>query len=288
MQTEGLEYYLKALRENGFSPVIKDFCGFTRQNTDINNAISPYCGHYNDFCHMIKSNPVAHHICHICTRYLKQLCKDEKKPFTTVCHFGVTEYNIPIIFDGICTGAFCLGAHQATDSDERIKNAVAKVGGNANELINAFNASLPLSAPSNEILLSAGLIVRDILAETSRSFLSHTKRSPSDNLYEESTVDKILRYICNNCTDSDISVKKTAEMCFCSESTITHLLSNVLNTNFRTLVNQNRIIKAKYMLEHRCNITETALQCGFCDGSYFTAVFRKITGTTPAKCRKSL
>lgn len=48
-----------------------------------------------------------------------------------------------------------------------------------------------------------------------------------------------------------------------------------------------RISKSKILLESGAGVTETGFSCGFNSTSYFIRVFRKATGMTPAKYRKS-
>ena len=74
---------------------------------------------------------------------------------------------------------------------------------------------------------------------------------------------------------------------------ISHRLSQLLNDNmgksFSAFVNEYRIEAAKKMILQQSHLTLEAIgyECGFSSQSNFYATFKKITGTTPARYKKS-
>jgi AraC-like DNA-binding protein len=68
-----------------------------------------------------------------------------------------------------------------------------------------------------------------------------------------------------------------------------HLVSDETGRTFRELVATYRVRHACHLLAHtRRSLSEIALDCGFADQSYFTKIFRKISGKNPLQYRKSL
>ena len=72
-----------------------------------------------------------------------------------------------------------------------------------------------------------------------------------------------------------------------SYSYMCSLLSKNLGTSYISLVNSIRCENAKkLLLTTDKSITDIALECGFCDTSYFVKIFKKLSGTTPLKFKR--
>lgn len=72
-----------------------------------------------------------------------------------------------------------------------------------------------------------------------------------------------------------------------SPSRLSVKLKNELKTNFRTLVNRERMNAAEKMLKSSIfSNSEIASRCGFTDDKYFYRIFKKLAGTTPRVYRK--
>jgi AraC-like DNA-binding protein len=68
-----------------------------------------------------------------------------------------------------------------------------------------------------------------------------------------------------------------------------HLVREETGQTFRELVARYRVRHASHLLARtRRSLSEIALDCGFIDQSYFTKIFRKISGQNPLQYRKSL
>jgi len=68
-----------------------------------------------------------------------------------------------------------------------------------------------------------------------------------------------------------------------------HLVREETGQTFRELVARSRVRHARDLLARtRRSLSEIALDCGFTDQSYFTKIFRKISGQNPLQYRKSL
>jgi AraC-like DNA-binding protein len=68
-----------------------------------------------------------------------------------------------------------------------------------------------------------------------------------------------------------------------------HLVHEETGQTFRELVAHYRVRHACHLLARtRRSLSEIAFDCGFADQSYFTKIFRKISGQNPLQYRKSL
>ena len=96
---------------------------------------------------------------------------------------------------------------------------------------------------------------------------------------------EIIHILENNYSDAP-GASKMAKTLGLSYSHMCRLISNNLGTNYNSLLYSIRMENAKKMLlATDKNITEIALECGFCDSSYFIKKFKKSIGLTPKKYR---
>jgi len=87
--------------------------------------------------------------------------------------------------------------------------------------------------------------------------------------------------------DPDLTVEKVAKRMGTNAKSLSALLHHNMQTSFSQMVNEYRVEKAKYLLEH----TDTKVEfigegCGFNSRQSFHRVFAKITGKTPAEWRE--
>jgi AraC-like DNA-binding protein len=96
----------------------------------------------------------------------------------------------------------------------------------------------------------------------------------------------VLQYIGDNC-GSAILVGDAAKMCGMSETCFMSSFKHVTGVSFMKYLNQYRIQRAQDLLVRTDRtIADISLDTGYCDQSYFSAVFRKMAGTTPAAFRR--
>jgi len=86
--------------------------------------------------------------------------------------------------------------------------------------------------------------------------------------------------------DESIRVKDAARMCAASPCCFMNLFKEATGQSFVSYLNNFRVNKARDLLVGTSkSIAEIGLETGFCNQSYFTAVFRRATGMTPLACR---
>lgn len=85
----------------------------------------------------------------------------------------------------------------------------------------------------------------------------------------------------------DISMYLVAEQLRISESHLSHLFKQHSGYTFLEYLLDCRIRKAMQLLQDpRLQITDIYLQCGFSNGSYFSRIFKRLTGVTPSGYRR--
>ncbi len=85
-----------------------------------------------------------------------------------------------------------------------------------------------------------------------------------------------------------LTLEETADMVYLSPAYFSRIFKDEMGTNFNAYVNQYRVEAArKLLLNEAFSLTEIASQVGFEGQSYFSKVFKKMTGVTPGKYRES-
>lgn len=89
--------------------------------------------------------------------------------------------------------------------------------------------------------------------------------------------------------DSEISVKKLAELCNFSESRFHHVFKEIIGMSpiaykHKVAVNHAQLYLAS---ERNYTIEEVSDKCGFSSSIYFRRVFKKITGMSPREYKRS-
>ena len=83
-----------------------------------------------------------------------------------------------------------------------------------------------------------------------------------------------------------IQAPDAARMCDLGEAEFATYLRQLTGRSFRSYLNQYRVERARTALAETSHpISEIAQEMGFCDQSYFGAVFHKFTGMTPLAYR---
>lgn len=87
-------------------------------------------------------------------------------------------------------------------------------------------------------------------------------------------------------TESDLSLRRLADVSRTTENHLSETFSQYLQTNFFNFVNEYRINEAKRMLSTtNVSITTIAVEVGFNSRSTFNSTFKKATGVTPSEFR---
>lgn len=109
-----------------------------------------------------------------------------------------------------------------------------------------------------------------------------------DNRKYPNTVllENALRFMEGN-LQRDISRNDVARASGLSPSHFSHLISEKLGRTFSDLLTQFRVDRAAFLLTRTDNdLAQIAFDCGFCDQSHFTKVFRTRRGLTPKQYRE--
>lgn len=127
-------------------------------------------------------------------------------------------------------------------------------------------------------------LVRTLLRPLA-AMLSLVSEQPShgedNDLYQH-----ILAVIHGN-LDKKITIDMIAERCFCSTSMVSHLFKARSGMTVNRYITEQKMKKARQLLQGGSSISETAAACGYGDTNYFISVFKRHFGQPPGRYLKN-
>lgn len=111
------------------------------------------------------------------------------------------------------------------------------------------------------------------------------RRGVYKNKIDNYVVEQVIAYVENH-YDEKITLAEIADINFVSVWHLSKLISKYCNKNFKDIVNEIRMEKAKkLLLEKNYKIYEVSEKVGISDITYFSKVFKKYSGCTPNEYR---
>ena len=161
----------------------------------------------------------------------------------------------------------------------------------AEDLAEDFNVALSrlLSYPEDDPLHSylRGSLLCELLALLAMQYRRHRLHAMVTSSSTASCVPSLKRYLSIQC-GTDINSSSLEEMFHCNFDHLNRVFKKATGDTIFATLNRIRIENAKkYLATGLYTCSEVAVKCGFHDVYYFSRVFKKMTGTTPAKYRKS-
>ena len=130
-------------------------------------------------------------------------------------------------------------------------------------------------------------ILNDLSDFTEKQLLHNKPFTHLINHTDESRIRSIYTYIDAHFQEK-IALEDIAEAHHFSKEGFSRYFKKRTGSTFTDFVNRYRISQAKLMLENNTSIADTCFTCGFESLSYFTRVFKKITGENPGEFTRRL
>lgn len=132
------------------------------------------------------------------------------------------------------------------------------------------------------------LHILKLLSEGDEFELLHNKPVLSDKLKSKQLrLQKVYEYIGAN-YQNKIGVSEVADLLNLGNEAFCRYFKKVSGTTFTNFLNQYRITQAKRLLLSGKNISETFHESGFESLSYFTRVFKKVSGENPSDFKRRM
>lgn len=230
----------------------------------------------NRYCNAVHNAAVGKHICRESDKALFDECRRTKKTAIHICHAGLVDIAIPILYDGVILGYLILGRMKRDDDFSVVSDYIASLGLDV-DIMKEYYLSLPHydSDKIQGISSLATMLAKYIL-------LSHMLTPGFNN-----SMQRVLDFIEEN-LHTHISVNDIADGAHISKSTLYKNFKDTFGCTVAEYMMKKRIERAeKLLLETDISIEEISAQTGFSSAAYFTANFKRQKGITPLKFRKN-
>ena len=268
--------YIDFLREQGFSVMVSCF-------DKVFDAYLPtlleYEVHLCEICSYLKAEKKTAGKCPKNKRKLQN--KEITKPYYSCCFAGVEEFVVPVKAENktiICINIS--GYRGKCKQSQFLASKLAKgLGSEFLYLYSSLKTDVPTEKTVNAITAPLKFM---FLALYNEALENSDNIDNSNKLYNE-----VLQFIYDNYM-TDCTAKTIAKKINYSESYIRHIFAEKSGSTIAQTVNKIRLNRAKtLLLNTNASITQIALQCGFCDGNYFSVVFKKEFNCSPKEYKRT-
>ena len=109
----------------------------------------------------------------------------------------------------------------------------------------------------------------------------HTSVGKADIASSADPIANVINYLDHNYTDPTLNLKKAADIFGYTDKYLSHLFKSRMNINWTTYLNNLRIHHAIGLIDKGMHEPKHLFEaCGFGDQTYFSKVFKKLTGKT--------
>jgi AraC-like DNA-binding protein len=217
------------------------------------------------------------------TLYHSIECPVHAKSATGVLYF---DPNL-ICSDGHAYSAEYLAPFLEQDSDfPHVLPANTGVPGQVMELMRMIHAELPGSSMRGRLAIKTYLKMILMLLVNQYSSYAGAIESIRDQQRALDRLQRFFEFLPRHVGEA-IQVGDAAQLCSLDESDFVRFLKQVTGRSFRSYLNHYRVERAQAALAGtNRSISDIALEMGFCDQSYFGAVFLKLAAMTPLAYRR--
>ena len=225
----------------------------------------------NKYCLRIREKEEGVIACRHSDSALLERCRISRKPEKHICHAGLLDIAIPIIYEGKIIAYIILG-QMKTESNFDIVNPLKKDDEKAKELYHKLRL---YNEKEIESIVSLALIV-------ARYILFENVLTPA----YEPTFDKVLEYINENLSQK-LTVLQISKDTYMPKSSLYNCFRTYFGCTVSEYINLKRTEKAKELLINTSlSVGEISEKLGFSSQQYFSKIFKKAEGVSPARYKK--
>ena len=230
-----------------------------------------------DYCRVIQSQYSNERPCKVSDLNLLKRCLEEKKLVMHICHAGLLDIAVPILYEESILGYLIFGQIRTDMEFSEIKEKIFHLHLNMEKMEEYYEKLRYIDHEKIYAIASiAEILTRHVMQENMMKPLLYSEIEPA--------VAFIHTNLCRN-----ISIRE-----ICAH---THLSTSALYRQFRkhfgctvsSYINSRRIEKAVEFLERtQFTIDSISEQLGFSDATYFTRIFKQEMGIPPTQYRKQI
>lgn len=230
----------------------------------------------NRYCMAMQSNVAGRKACSLSDMQLLEKCRVSKKTEMHICHAGLVNVAIPLLYDDVIIGYIIFGRMKPNTDFTAIKDYIAGLGINADkaaqlyDTIPIYKSDIIQSVSNIAIMLAKYILLKNMI-----------KPDLNDN------IQKAVDYINNN-LESDLSVKSISKNANVSKSVLYKNFHTSFNCTVSEYIHARRVEKSLELLTGTdMSIEEISQKVGFSSASYYSKIFKKQMGVVPVRYRKT-
>ena len=229
----------------------------------------------NPYCHLIQSNKRGLIKCMDQNCLLLERCKSSKKPEMNICHAGLVEMAVPIIYRDDVIGYLLLGHVRCERGRDEMQAALSE---------------LPIDREAAERLYEELCVFGDdrlsAIMDVAEMFISHVMAEKLIKPHEDEDFESIRQYIFDN-FDKKLTASSIAAGVHLSKSTLYNVIKRATGNTVNEYINIAKVERSKSLLLETDMSAETvAEKLGFSSAAYYSRLFKKFVGMPPSVYRK--
>lgn len=208
---------------------------------------------------------------------LLERCKETKKLQMHICHAGLVDVAVPLLYENVIIGYISVGRMKPADDRQPDFEHLEKLGLDIEEMKSLYSEIAPFDADKISSVCNIAIILaKYILLENmlKPSFGKNTERA--------------VEYINEN-LEEGLTIKSIAENVNVSKSVLYKNFHTQFNCTVSEYINTKRVERSvELMQKGDMSIEEIAQKSGFSSAAYYSRIFKKKMGMTPTKYKKTL
>lgn len=238
--------------------------------------ITSYPEGLTDFCALIRRDKKRWDRCVECDERACDLCQKTGETFSYVCHAGVMETVTPIKVEKLTVGYILFGQYKLFGENSDLSSYAKREEIDEKALASYYEKLTVLTQKQV-----------DAICNILQSCVLTILLSQAILLKEDELAERIKEYIENN-LDKSLTVEEICGEFFIGRQKLYAIFSENFNSSVKSYILDRKINKAKELLVSTdLTVTEIAEKTGFVDYNNFIQRFKKFTGKSPLKYRKS-
>lgn len=230
----------------------------------------------NKYCTMIQEKWGKRLVCRNSDHTLLARCKEEGRAVMHICHAGLVDLALPIIYKNNIIAYLILGQIRTEKNFPTLFEKDFFPADELEKLENYYNElSLFDQKKIESISYMAVMMVKYILFENIL------------NPKYDSSLDRALSFINQN-FEKKLTISEISESTLIPKSSLYKFFNNYLGCTVSDYINLKKIEKAtELLLTEELSISEISEKLGFSTQQYFSKAFKKLKGISPSQFRKN-
>lgn len=226
----------------------------------------------NPYCRLIQSNKRGLTRCMDQNCSLLEKCKKSKKAEMHICHAGLVEIAVPILYGDDVIGYVSFGHVKMEESTEK---SISDLPIDLNESEALYNA-LPNFEKSKI----------DAIIDMAEMFIEHIMSQRILRPKENENFEAIRQYVLDN-YDKKLTAQAIANGTHISKTAIYNAVKKHSGSTVNEYINTVKIEKSKtLLLETDMSVEAIADKLGLSSGAYYSILFKKLVGCSPSVFRR--